>query len=86
MTKWILEIPALQKVEKLAAKYAYLDPELAAALKECIEARRQSSERHQGALRDKGIECTECGKIFLSTEWNGYTLQCSIGCQLRSRT
>lgn len=83
MTKWILEIPALHKVEELARKYAHLDAELAAALEECEAAREQANTRHQGALKSRGQKCTECDNIFLSTEWNGYMLQCSIGCRMR---
>lgn len=84
MKKSILEIPALHKVEELARKFAHLDPELKLALDECVEARRQATERHANALKSKGIKCTECDKIFLSNEWNDYILQCSVGCRARS--
>lgn len=83
MTKWILEIPALLKVEELARKYAHLDAELAAALEECEMAREQADRRHKAALESSGIKCTECDNIFLSRESNGYTLQCSVDCRMR---
>lgn len=82
MNKWISEIPALRKVEALAEKYADQDPELAEALATVKEARQQARDRHKEALEQKGIKCTECDTIFLSTEWNNYTLQCSVGCRL----
>ncbi len=84
MEKWILEIPALHKVEQLARKWADQDPALAEALEECVMARKQAGERHNAALKSKGIKCTECDKIFLSNEHNDYTLQCSIGCRARA--
>jgi formylmethanofuran dehydrogenase subunit E len=84
MTKWISEIPALCKVEELAKKYAHLDPELATALEEVHMAREQAKERREGALKSKGIKCTECGELFLSTEWNVYTRQCSVGCRVKA--
>ena len=80
-TKPLYEIPALLKIEQLAAKYASQDPELKAALDEVLEARKQNAERLANALKSKGIDCSVCGKRFLSTEWNGYRLQCSVGCR-----
>jgi hypothetical protein len=84
MTKWILEIPALHKVEKLARQYAHQNPELAEALAECVEARKQAAEHHQNALVSKGWDCTECGKRFIPLH-DSYNLQCSIGCQFKAK-
>lgn len=75
-------IPALKKVAEEARKQYKPTKELEAALKELDRAIEDQKNRHQEALKEQGIKCVECGRLFVPLR-REYSPFCSLGCKYK---